>query len=93
MKILITGIAGFIGSHTAERLKGLGHTIIGVDKLASYYDLGIKTTTAEELQRQGIQVTEAYLTNNETYDKLATDFNYIFHFAAHSRNFLSLAKS
>ncbi len=82
MKILITGIAGFIGSHTAERLKGLGHTIIGVDNFAPYYEVGIKRTTAEELHRQGIQIIEADLTDNETYDNLTTDFDYIFHFAA-----------
>ena len=32
MKVLITGVAGFLGSHLAETLSKLGHQIIGVDK-------------------------------------------------------------
>ena len=32
-KILITGVAGFLGSHLAEKLKKLGHEIIGIDNL------------------------------------------------------------
>ena len=39
MKILITGIAGFIGSHTAERLAHLGYDIVGVDNFSPYYDV------------------------------------------------------
>lgn len=82
MKILITGIAGFIGSHTAERIHARGHTIVGIDNFAPYYDVAIKKTTAEELQAKGIKIIKADLTDNETYDKLTTDFDYIFHFAA-----------
>ena len=34
MKVLITGVAGFIGSHLAELLVHHGHTVIGMDSLA-----------------------------------------------------------
>ena len=33
MKIFITGIAGFLGSHLAKRLKNLGHEVFGNDNL------------------------------------------------------------
>lgn len=42
MKILITGIAGFIGSSLGERLISDGHTIIGIDNFDSFYPKTIK---------------------------------------------------
>lgn len=42
MKILITGAAGFIGSHTAEYFAKLGHTVYGLDNFSSYYDISLK---------------------------------------------------
>ena len=42
MKILITGAAGFIGSHLCLKLLELGHQIIGVDNLNNYYDIKLK---------------------------------------------------
>jgi UDP-glucuronate 4-epimerase len=40
--ILITGSAGFIGYHVAEALLARGETVIGVDNLNPYYDVGLK---------------------------------------------------
>jgi UDP-glucuronate 4-epimerase len=54
MKILITGIAGFIGFHLAKSLAKEGHTIIGIDSLNSYYDVSLKIARLKEL---GIQQT------------------------------------
>ena len=34
-KILITGVAGFLGSHLADKLIDLGHKIVGVDNMLS----------------------------------------------------------
>jgi len=42
MKILVTGIAGFIGSKTAEMLLAEGHAVIGIDNLNNYYDERLK---------------------------------------------------
>ncbi|WP_047382691.1 NAD-dependent epimerase/dehydratase family protein, partial [Cetobacterium sp. ZWU0022] len=42
MKILITGTAGFIGSHLVEKLLSLGHAVIGVDNFHEFYSLDIK---------------------------------------------------
>jgi UDP-glucuronate 4-epimerase len=42
MKILVTGIAGFIGYHLTKRLAGQGYDIIGLDSINDYYDIKIK---------------------------------------------------
>ena len=50
MKILVTGVAGFIGSHTAERLQELGHEVIGVDNFCDYYDVQLKEMNAKAVE-------------------------------------------
>ncbi len=42
MKILVTGTAGFIGSHVAIRLLERGDEVVGVDNLSDYYDVELK---------------------------------------------------
>ncbi|MDQ0010441.1 UDP-glucuronate 4-epimerase [Luteibacter jiangsuensis] len=42
MKILVTGTAGFIGSHVAMRLLARGDEVVGVDNLNDYYDVTLK---------------------------------------------------
>lgn len=50
MKIVVTGAAGFIGSHTCERLVARGHDVIGVDVFDDYlYPAGPKRRNAEAL--------------------------------------------
>ena len=42
MKILVTGTAGFIGSHVAMRLLERGERVVGIDNLNDYYDVELK---------------------------------------------------
>jgi UDP-glucuronate 4-epimerase len=42
MKVLVTGVAGFIGMHCAERLLARGDHVVGVDNLNDYYDVRLK---------------------------------------------------
>jgi UDP-glucuronate 4-epimerase len=42
MKVLVTGAAGFIGMHCAERLLARGDEVVGVDNLNDYYDVRLK---------------------------------------------------
>ena len=42
MKCLVTGAAGFIGSHLCEKLLHAGHNVVGVDAFVPYYPRPIK---------------------------------------------------
>ncbi len=52
-KILVTGGAGFIGSHIAQRLILEGHEIIVIDNFDSYYPTAIKKRNLEEMKKVG----------------------------------------
>jgi UDP-glucuronate 4-epimerase len=52
MKVMITGVAGFIGSHLAQRLLARGDTVYGVDNLNDYYDVTLKEARLRRLQEQ-----------------------------------------
>ncbi len=49
--ILVTGAAGFIGFHVAQRLAASGRAVIGVDNLNAYYDPALKQARLAELAR------------------------------------------
>ncbi|HEX3863049.1 MAG TPA: NAD-dependent epimerase/dehydratase family protein [Stellaceae bacterium] len=52
MSTLITGVAGFIGYHVAQRLLNDGEDVIGVDNLNNYYDVGLKSARLSQLTTQ-----------------------------------------
>src|SRR6478609_7686518 len=83
MKILVTGAAGFIASHTAERLQAMGHEVIGLDNFSEYYDISLKQLNASALNLKGIEVKKIDLRFAEQFQLLPTNFDYIFHYAAH----------
>jgi len=82
MKILITGAAGFIGSHTAERLQSMGHQVIGWDNFSNYYDVALKEHTAKQLEAQGVQVQRVDLVHDDLASVWPADVAFVFHFAA-----------
>ncbi len=49
-RVLITGVAGFIGSHVAQRLLARGDEVVGLDNLNPYYDVRLKEARLERLQ-------------------------------------------
>ncbi len=83
MRVLVTGAAGFIGSHTAERLKEMGHEVVGVDNFSPYYNVSLKKLNTKELKVKGIELLNVDLCIDDLIEKLPLDVDYIFHFAAH----------
>ena len=49
MRYVVTGAAGFIGSHLAEVLLARGHEVLGVDSFTDYYDPALKEENAAGL--------------------------------------------
>lgn len=52
MKILITGVAGFIGMNVANRLLQTDNQVIGIDNLNNYYDINLKKARLQSLTNQ-----------------------------------------
>jgi len=50
VKVLVTGVAGFIGMHCAERLLARGDEVTGIDSLSAYYSVELKQARLERLQ-------------------------------------------
>ena len=82
MKVLVTGAAGFIGSHAAERLQKEGLEVVGADNFSDYYSKSLKDLNAEALKEKGISIEKIDLRKASDYEKLPTDFDFIIHFAA-----------
>ena len=82
MKILVTGAAGFIGSHTSERLKEMGHEVVGVDNFSEYYSVNLKQLNAAQLKDLGVNIIKQDLREEHLVSVLPLDVEYIFHFAA-----------
>ena len=51
MKVLVTGVAGFVGSHVAERLLTDGHEVVALDCFTDYYPRPVKERNLAELLR------------------------------------------
>src|SRR5262245_21431674 len=48
-RVLVTGVAGFIGMHCAKRLLARGDTVIGIDNLSPYYSVRLKEDRLKQL--------------------------------------------
>lgn len=80
MKIVVTGAAGFIGSHLAERLVRLGHEVVGIDNFNDYYAPALKQANAEDIAAQGVQLLRLDLAVDDLTEPLA-GAEFIYHLA------------
>ena len=82
MRCLVTGVAGFIGSHLAERLLADGHEVCGIDNFLDYYPRFIKEDNLRELRLQPhFTFVEGNLLDMDLQPYLAK-VSWIFHQAA-----------
>ncbi|MFI4999368.1 MAG: NAD-dependent epimerase/dehydratase family protein [Reyranellales bacterium] len=86
MSVLVTGVAGFIGSHVARALLARGETVVGIDNFSEYYDPVLKFARLKPLrEEQGFTFLEADIADQEAMLALAEkygDIDRIVHLAA-----------
>ncbi len=95
MKVLVTGIAGFIGFHVAKRLLDEGYTVVGFDNINDYYDVQLKLDRLKELgieehnnqwisSHSNLNFVKADLLEKEILMNLfkAEKFDFVIHLAA-----------
>lgn len=82
MKALVTGAAGFIGSHLTAALLDRGATVVGVDCFTDYYPRAVKEKNlAENRLRDGFRFAETRLQDADL-PALLNDVTHVFHLAA-----------
>jgi UDP-glucuronate 4-epimerase len=81
MRILVSGAAGFIGSHLCENLASLHHEVVGIDNFNNYYDVKLKKLNASDLENVGVKIYRLDL-NDDLKSVFETPFDYIYHLAA-----------
>lgn len=81
MRILVTGAAGFIGSHLCGRLLGRGDEVVGLDNFCETYPASIKRRNAAEV---GVEVVEGDVLDAELLDRVLSEgrFDAVAHIAA-----------
>lgn len=74
--ILVTGAAGFIGYHVAQRLLGRGDEVVGVDNLNDYYDVSLKEARLARLQAHpGFKFVKLDIADREGMERLFEEFD------------------
>ena len=80
-KILVTGVAGFLGSHLSEKLVGLGHKVIGIDNMLGGYEDNVP---------KGVEFYNEDCCNFERINTLMDGVNVVYHCAATAHEGLSV---
>lgn len=84
MKFLVTGAAGFIGFHVAQRLLEAGHNVTGIDNLNDYYEVTLKEARLAQITSQQFIFKEIDLANRAAMEQLFSEgkFDRVIHLAA-----------
>jgi nucleoside-diphosphate-sugar epimerase len=82
MRCLVTGAAGFIGSHLCERLLADGHAVVGVDCFTDYYPRGVKERNLANLRGQRHFTFRELDLSEGVPEDVAAGAEWVFHLAA-----------
>jgi UDP-glucose 4-epimerase len=77
-KILVTGVAGFLGSHLSDKLLASGHEVVGIDNLS----MGKLENLAWQLNNKAFRFLQRDVTASSTFRDLDEDIDCIVHLAA-----------
>ncbi|KAJ7526498.1 hypothetical protein O6H91_16G009000 [Diphasiastrum complanatum] len=82
--VLVTGAAGFVGSHVSLHLKKRGDGVLGIDNFNSYYDPSLKTARRALLEKHGVFVVEGDINDAALLQTLfnLVPFTHVMHLAA-----------
>ncbi|KAK3221710.1 hypothetical protein Dsin_008735 [Dipteronia sinensis] len=84
MSVLVTGAAGFVGTHVSLALKKRGDGVVGIDNFNNYYDPSLKKARKTLLSNHGIFVIEGDINDAKLLAKLfdTVSFTHVMHLAA-----------
>ncbi|KAJ0758982.1 putative UDP-glucuronate 4-epimerase [Helianthus annuus] len=82
--VLVTGAAGFVGTHVSVALKRRGDGVLGLDNFNDYYDPSLKRSRQALLERSGIFIVEGDINDDALLKKLfeLIPFTHVMHLAA-----------
>ena len=78
-RCLVTGAAGFIGSHLSEALLAKGHEVVAIDAFIPYYPRPIKERNLEKARASGRYQFHKLDLRETTFAHLIKNYNIIFH--------------
>ena len=70
MKILLTGVAGFIGMHCAQRLLARGDHVVGIDNLSPYYSVELKRARLKRLAPNAFRFHEVDIAQSDALERI-----------------------
>ncbi|KAF8412388.1 hypothetical protein HHK36_000352 [Tetracentron sinense] len=84
LSVLVTGAAGFVGTHVSVSLKRRGDGVVGLDNFNDYYDPSLKRARQALLDRTGVFVVDGDINDSALLGKLfsVVKFTHVMHLAA-----------
>ncbi|KAL2492044.1 UDP-glucuronate 4-epimerase 3 [Abeliophyllum distichum] len=84
ISVLVTGAAGFVGTHVSAALKRRGDGVLGLDNFNEYYDPSLKRARQALLERTGVYIVEGDINDVALLNKLfdIVPFTHVMHLAA-----------